>query len=351
MEGDYIKRLTILAILAILIILTYLVLRPILLAIFFGIILAFVFSPIYDKINKKINNKTISGVLITVFLLLLIILPLWFFTPIMIDESLKVYYSIQDADFVTPLKNIFPSIFASEQFSNDVGQIIYSFVSKLVNSIVNYFSDLVLNFPILLLQLTIAFFIMFFTLRDKEKFVSYIKSLLPFSKEVEKKIFSQTQGITISVIYGQVVVGIIQGLIAGLGFLIFGVPNTLFLTLLACLAGIFPMVGTTIIWLPVAIYLLIIGNIVSVVGVVFFGLIAGFIDNILKPIFVAHRTSLPSSMVLIGMIGGYFLFGILGFIIGPLILAYLLIVLELFRNKRVPGLLIQEKPRKLRISI
>ncbi len=351
MDENYFKRVTSIVILSVLIVLTFFLLRPLLLAIIFGIILAFVFSPIYDWLNKRINSKNISGILICIFILFLIILPIWFFTPIMIDQSLKVYYSVQDADFVTPLKSIFPSIFASEQFSNDVGQIIYSFVSKLTYSIVNYFSGLILNFPILLLQLSIAFFIMFFVLRDKDKFVSYVKSLLPFSRDVEKKIFEQTKGITISILYGQLVIGVIQGLITGLGFLIFGVPNTLFLTLLACLAGMLPMVGTTIIWIPVVIYLFIGGNVLSGLGVAVFGSIAMFIDNILKPIFVAHRTSLPSSMVLIGMIGGYFLFGILGFILGPLILAYLLIILEIYRNKRVPGLLIQEKPRAFKISI
>jgi predicted PurR-regulated permease PerM len=351
MDETYFKRITSIVILAILIIMTFFLIRPLLLAIVFGIILAFVFAPIYDWLNKKINSKNLSGILICIFLLFIIILPIWFFTPIMIDQSLKVYYSVRDADFVTPLKSIFPSIFASEKFSNDVGQILYSFVSKVTNSIAGYFSSLILNFPILLLQLSIAFFIMFFVLRDKEKFVSYIKSLLPFSKEVEKKIFEQTKGITNSILYGQLVIGVIQGLITGIGFFIFGVPNTLFLTLLACLAGIFPMVGTTIIWVPVVIYLFIDGSVLPGLGVAVFGSIAMFIDNILKPIFVAHRTSLPSSMVLIGMIGGYFLFGILGFILGPLILAYLLIVLDIYRNKRVPGLLIQEKPKRLRISI
>ena len=348
---DYFKKVITPIILAVLIVLTFFLLRPFLLAIIFGIILAFIFYPVYKWLNKRINSKTLSGIIICIFLLILILLPMWFFTPIMIDQSIKVYTSVKDADFVTPLKTIFPSAFASEQFSNEIGSILYSFVSKITNSIVNYFSRLILNFPILLLQLSIAFFIMFFVLRDKDKFIAYIKSLLPFSREVENKFFEQTKGITISILYGQLVIGVIQGLIAGLGFLIFGVPNTLFLTLLACLAGIFPMVGTTIIWIPVVIYLLIAGSIFPAIGVAIFGSIAMFIDNILKPIFVAHRTSLPSSLVLIGMIGGYFLFGILGFILGPLILAYLLIVLEIYRNKRVPGLLIQEKPQKLRISI
>ena len=254
-------------------------------------------------------------------------------------------------DFITPLKTIFPSIFASEEFSSQVGSIIFSFVNSTVNSFTQSISKIILKFPYLFMQLIISLFVFFFTLRDKEKLISYIKSLLPFSKDVENKLFEQTKGITISVIYGQVFLGMIQGIIAGLGFFIFKVPNYLFLTMLAMLAGIFPIVGTTVIWVPVAIYLLVKGSIFSAVGVIVFGLIAVFIDNILKPLFVSKRTNMPASIVLIGMLGGYFFFGILGFILGPLILAYLLIILEIYRNKRIPGVLVQEPPYKLKINI
>ena len=143
----------------------------------------------------------------------------------------------------------------------------------------------------------------------------------------------------------------IQGIIAGLGFFIFGVPNALLLTILAAIAGIFPIIGTTIVWAPVAIYLFVAGDMFSAVGVVVFGLIASVIDNVLKPMFVSQRTSMPTSMILIGMIGGFFLFGILGFILGPLILAYLIIILEIYRNKRVPGILIQDHPQRSFVSI
>ena len=181
--------------------------------------------------------------------------------------------------------------------------------------------------------------------------VLYIKSLLPFSKDVENKLFQQTEGITYSVLYGQVVIGILQGIIAGLGFFIFGVSNALLLTLFACLAGIFPIIGTTIVWIPVAIYLFVGGNLLAGTGVAIFGAVASVIDNILKPMIVSQRTTMPTSVALIGMVGGLFLFGILGFILGPLILAYLLIILDLYRNKKVPGLLVQERPQKLKINI
>ena len=171
--------------------------------------------------------------------------------------------------------------------------------------------------------------------------VDYIKSLLPFPKDVEKKLFQYSEGITSSVLYGQVVIGIIQGIIAGIGFFIFQVPNPLFLTLLAILAGVLPIIGTALIWLPVAIYLFIAGNTFSTIGVLFFGVISSTVDNIIRPMIVSRKTSIHSSIVLIGMIGGIFMFGIMGLILGPLILSYLLIIIELYRKRKSPGVFIE----------
>jgi predicted PurR-regulated permease PerM len=149
-----------------------------------------------------------------------------------------------------------------------------------------------------------------------------------------------------SILYGQIVLGIVQGIIAGLGFFIFRVPNSFILTLLAILAGVFPIIGTSIVWIPVMIYLLIAGNTFSAFGVAIFGISSSIIENLFKPIWISRLTKVNSSIILIGMIGGLLMFGILGVILGPLILSYLLIVLEIYRNKKIPGAFIEEPAKK-----
>jgi len=248
----------------------------------------------------------------------------------------------QQMDFVTPFKNIFPSLFASEEFSMEFGSILHSFVTKIANKLMNSLSTLLLNFPTILLQSLVVFFTLFFTLRDQKELVAYIKSLLPFTKEVEIKLFELSKNITSSVIYGQIVIGVLQGLILGAGLFIFKVPNALMLTLLSCLAGVLPVIGVGIIWVPVAIYLLLVGNTFTALGVIIFGVFASTMDNLLRPIIVSKKTQMPSSLILIGMIGGFFLFGVLGLILGPLILAYLLIILEIYRNKKIPSILLKQ---------
>ena len=343
MDEKYFKHILSMVILVLLIVLSFFLLRPILLSIIVGVLLAFLFIPAYDWLYKRTKMKNFSAGLICLFLITLILLPMWFLTPILIDQSFKVYVATQEIDFISPLKNVFPSLFASEEFSQEIGSMVSSFVTQIANSLVNLLSKLILNFPAIFMQLIVAFFTFFFVLRDNKSLGEYLKSIHPFSKEIEKKLFKSTKDITISVIYGQIIVGVIQGLIVSLGFFIFQVPNALLLSLLAILAGIFPIIGTTIIWLPTAIYLLMAGNVLGAVGVTAFGFVSTIIDNFIRPIIVAKRTELSASLILIGMIGGLFFLGIFGLILGPLILAYLLILLEIYRKKRPPRRFIESK--------
>lgn len=342
MDEDYFKKVMTAILFILLIVLSFFVIKPILISIIFGVILAFVLTPLYNKIYKLTKNKNFSVSIIAFFLVLIIMLLFWFLTPIVIDQSLKIFVASQQMDIITPLKEIFPPLFASEAFSTQIVATIHAFITKTTNFLMNQFTDLLINLPALSLQLIVVAFTFFFVLRDKEELISYIKSLLPFPEEIERRLFESTKGLTTSIIYGQVLIGILQGIIAGVSFFIFGVPNALLLTFLAAITGILPMIGPVIVWVPVDIYLFVAGNRFEAMGVLIFGLIASTIDNILRPIIISRATKMSSSLVLIGMIGGLFLFGILGLILGPLILAYLLIVLELYRKKKSPDVFIQE---------
>ena len=346
MEDEYFKKIMTSIILIVLIVLTFLLLKPILLSIIVGIILAYILSPIYNWLYKKIKSKNLSASIICLFLIILIIIPFWFLTPIIVNQSLRLYIAVQQIDVVTPLKLIFPSFFISDSFTEEVAGMIHSFLVKMANYLVNSFTNLILNFPTLFLRALVVFFTFYFVIRDKEELLEYIKGLLPFSKEVEKKLFDSSKGITSAVIYGQVIVGILQGMIVGVGFIIFQVPNAFLLTILAAMISILPLLGPYLVWVPVVIYLFIAGNTFSAIGVSLFGLISSIIDNFLRPLIVSRRTKLHSSVVLIGMVGGLFMFGVLGLILGPLILAYMLIILELYRNKKGPGMFTEQPINK-----
>lgn len=334
MEEEYVKRTGFIIILCLLLVLCFFLLKPILISIILGMLLAFIFSPVYDRLNKKTKSKNISAAIICFLVALIFASCIWFFTPIAIEQSMKIYTGAQQMNFATILKKISPSFFASEQFANEIGSIIQSFITRSVNSLSTSLSEILLHFPTLLLQAFVVILTFFYLLRDKEELGAYIKSISPFSKEIDTKFFEYSKGITSSVLYGFVIVGILQGVIVGISLFLFNVPNALLLTLLSIVVSIIPILGPFLIWVPVAIYLFMAQNVFQALGVSIFGIIASSVDNILRPLIVSRRTSLPTSLVFLGMIGGFFFFGILGFILGPLIIAYLLIFLEIYRSKK-----------------
>ena len=340
-EEQYIKKFMTALILVILLILSFLVIKPILIAILGGLILAFIFSPVYTFILKYVKIKDLAMTILTFILILIIVIPVWFLTPMVLDQGVKLYLSAQTVDFVTPLKKLFPSLFSSEDLSRQVALTLSSFISKTVNSLLNEVSQLVFNFPTLLLQFLVLVFTFYFAVRDKDNLKNYLKAILPFPKEVEEKIFKWSKDLTFAIIYGDIVVGIIQGLILSVAFFIFGVPHAVILSILAVLVGVLPILGPMLVWGPAAVLLLISGNSFAAIGIVIFGVIASAIDNFLRPLIVSRRTDIHPSVALVGMIGGLFFLGVVGLILGPLILAYLIIVLEAFKNKKelVSGLI------------
>ncbi len=344
MDKEYFRKISSIGIILILLVLLFFLIKPILLSIIVAIILAFLFSPLYEKLAKFLKSKNLSAFLLCILLLTIIFVPIWFFGPTLINQSIKIYFKSQQMDFVTPLQKIFPSLFASEVSSKEIGSAIYSFVTNLTNSIMNSFSDLIRNFPRFFLQSLVAFFVFFIALKEQKTIVNYFKSLLPFSKEIKNELIKSSKEITTSVLYGQIFIGVLQGLLVGIGFFIFKVPNYLFLTIIACLLGVIPIIGTSIVWIPVMIYLIVKGNLSLAIGVACFGLLASGIDTFVKPVIISKKTMLHPALILIGMVGGLSLFGILGVILGPLIIAYLLIILEIYRDKKTPEIFMQ-KPK------
>jgi predicted PurR-regulated permease PerM len=342
MEENYFKKITTAIIFLALLVLSFFLLKPILLSMIGGLVIAFIFFPIYKKIFKWTKNKGFSAALICTFLLLALLALLWFLTPMLIDESIKIYRASQSMDLVATLKGIMPSLFSSQESSEQIGSIVQNFITKATNALMNYLSNLVLELPTILMDIFVLFFTFYYALRDNDKLLKYIQEILPFSDEVVKKLFTSTKEITSSVLFGQIVIGAIQGVILGIGLFIFGVPNALILTLVAIVVGILPILGPAIVGVPVALFLVIGGNTFSAVGILAFTAISSLSDHLFRPVLVAKRAKLHTAVALIGTIGGLLLFGIIGIVLGPLILAYLITLIGIYKNKPLSGILVKQ---------
>lgn len=337
------KYMTILAIILVGALAIYLI-RPVFISIVTGLVLAYICMPLYGKTLKLVKSKNVSATIVLVILVLLIVVPLWFAIPIVIKQLGEVYYTLQHLDIGALIRAIVPT--ASE---STVSQITLSVQNALVtatksiigsDSPINVFYQL----PTILINLFIVGFVFFFGLRDSDKLMELAKEISPFSKVKEKLFVQQFKGVTDSIVYGQIIVGIIQGLLAGLGMLLFGVNNILVLTTLAILFSIIPVLGPFIVYIPIAIFMFAGGHTTTGLLFLVYNLtVVSTTDNFLRAYIVSRRTKMNSAIVFVGMMAGMFVFGFMGLLIGPLILAFFLLVLQLYKDKALQGLFLKEE--------
>ncbi len=333
------NKIASIVLLAILVLLTFFILRPILVSTVFALILAFIFYPVHKKFLSWIRSKNLSALLTCGILLLIIILPLLFLTPIIVKQAFQTYSYFQKKEILTPFNETL-----SPEVYQRLNEGIKSFASKIDASFSSELTSLFLNSPIIFLHLLLILFVFFFALRDGDKLVIYIQSLSPLSKESEKKVFQQFKDITHSVIFGQIVVGIIQGIVTGIALFVLGIENALILTLIAMFVGVLPIIGPWLVWVPVDVYLFLSGKSFSGFFLLFYGIfIISWVDTLIRPIIVSKKTRMNSAIVLVSMVGGLFVFGILGLIIGPLVISYLILILESYRTKKTSSILIEKE--------
>ncbi len=336
MQNDKLLKQVFLILLAIaLFILSFLVLSPIIFSIILALLFAYLFKPAFVAIDSRIKHPNISTSILILAILIVIAVPIILITPILIEQTFETYKTLQNVNIVEPLQSAFPSLITPE-ISRTVSIQINNLIGRFFSSILNQLAEVIVDLPNLLLQLSIFFFTFFFAVRDSDKLKKYVKDLSPFSDETENKFSKEFRSITNAIIYGQVLIGIIQGLVLGLGMFIAGVPKALVLTLFAIILSIIPVLGSWLVWVPVSIGLLVAGNFFAAIFLALYGLIfVSTIDNILRPIFLSRNSNLPVALSIIGTLGGLYYFGIAGLVLGPLILAYSLILIEFYKQGKL----------------
>jgi predicted PurR-regulated permease PerM len=352
LDKENFKNLISLVLLAGLVVLAYFILKPIIFSIIYGVLLGYIFFPINKFLAKRIKSENLSAFLICLGTLLIICFSIVVVFTTFFKQAIDLYISIQKIDLVAEISKALPTFIMESQFSTNIITSLNTYLSDVLVNSLKVFTDLLMNAPVILLHLIMVFFVFFFTLRDGEKTVEYFKSISPLKKDIQEKFFKSFRDVTNSVLIGQVVVGIIQGLVAGIGYFIFGVPNAILLTLLTMVIGIIPIIGPWLVWIPVDIYLFVSGHSGAGIGLLIYGLfLVNWIDTFIRPVIVSRKTDINSGVVLIGMVGGLFAFGVIGLILGPLVLAYILLAVELYRKKTVGEDIIFKKVEEEKPSI
>ena len=341
-EVKDINKILVIGSLVILGLLVFFLLKPVLVSVVAGLILAYIFMPLYNWLVSRLRSKNLSASIVLFFLLAIVVIPIWFLVPILVNQIFEIFQLTQSLDIVSFTRSLFPT--ASDTFLAQISATTSSIISKLSSSTLNLIVNVFLEAPTLLLHMFIIGFVFFVGLRDSAKMKEMAKELSPFNKSKEKILVKQFRDITDSLVYGQIIVGVVQGLLAGLGMLIFGIDNALLLTILAMLFAIIPTLGPYVVYIPVTLILLSTGNTTIAIAYLAYNLlIVSTLDNVLRTYIVSRRTKMNSAIVFVGMMAGLFMFGIIGLLLGPLIISYFLVLLQLYKEKALHSLFTKEE--------
>ncbi|MHB9073086.1 MAG: AI-2E family transporter [Desulfobaccales bacterium] len=325
---------------------SYLIIKPYLLDIFMALVLFFTAKPLYRALTRLLWGwKGIASALTCLILLLIILIPLFSLMSIIasqaLDFSSQVSKGMQSGELwhwisvkVDALRLYLIHLnLPVPPGEINLAQIVQTVVTKASAFVYNNAIGLIKGFSVFFFDLLLVLFITFFMFLQGDDFIEAIKQLSPLESEHNEEILQETEATIKATLWGTVIVAFAQGTLGGVGFLIVGLPQPAFWGTVMIPASVIPVVGSTIIWGPAAVYLLATGHIAKgVVLILWGGVVVSVIDNVLKPILVKGSSETPSIFILFSILGGLTYFGMIGFILGPLILSFLLSLLRIYQK-------------------
>ncbi|MBR8655967.1 AI-2E family transporter [Achromobacter sp. Marseille-Q0513] len=312
-------------------------------AVFWGAILAIIFAPLQRRLSARLGGRRNMAALITLLLvLLLVIMPVAFISGSLVREGANLYQSIKSgqlnfgAYFQQAMEALPPSVHdilarfdladipsLQEKLSAGAMQV-SQFLATQALSIGQDTFQFVISFGIML-------YLLFFLLRDGPRLSARISRAIPLSETHKHHLLLKFTTVVRATVKGNIAVAASQGALGGIMFSILGIQGAMLWGVIMAFLSLLPAVGAGLIWAPVAIYFLLTGATVKGVVLILFGvLVIGMVDNILRPILVGKDTKMPDYAVLISTLGGMALFGLNGFVIGPLIAALFMACWDLF---------------------
>jgi predicted PurR-regulated permease PerM len=206
-------------------------------------------------------------------------------------------------------------------------------VAKLGKVLIAAFSVRIPNVLSVIVDFIFMIFTTFFLLKDGPGFLSKAKEYMPFSGPQKERLAAQIRDMIVSTVYGGVLIAVIQGMLGGIAYYFLGIGSPVMWGVAMSVMSFVPLLGTFVIWGPTSFYFMIEGELAKGIGLFLFGIfVISMVDNMLKPLIIGSRTKMPTIVILFSVLGGIRLFGVIGLILGPLITALFISVLEIFSH-------------------
>lgn len=301
----------------------------------FAGIIAVLFRPWFLQMTKQFESENIAALVTVLAAVFIVVIPLFLISYVLYFEIANLYSNIINGTFnldqgaiVSRLPQGLQNI--GSGFLIDLGSRISNIAGTTVKGVTGLFSNIV-NF---FLNLFLLFFSLFYFLRDGEKIKSFVGSIFPLSHAHETKLVDDLEQAISGVVKGSFLVALTQGIIATIGFLIFGVPQPFLWGAFTVLAALVPTFGTSLALIPAVLYLFLTGHFGAAIGLIIWGAVAvGLVDNVIGPRLVGSRANLHPLMVLFAVLGGIQFFGFLGFLLGPILLAVFMTLVSMYQSQ------------------
>lgn len=303
-------------------------------AVFWAVILGIVFAPLQRRLQEKFGwQRNLTSLCTLSICLVIAILPVIIISALLVQEGVALYKSVESgeldiAGYVSQFKHSLPPYFQHLLDRFGMGEL-NGLREKIVKSAMTGGQELATQAFIFgqgTFEFVVSFFIMlyllFFFLRDGAELARKVRLAVPLQEQQKRRLQLKFNRVVRATVKGNLLVAITQGALGGLIFWFLDIPSVLLWAVLMAFLSLLPAVGAGIVWAPVAVFFLLTGAIWQGVVLGLFGVfVIGLVDNVLRPILVGKDTRMPDYMILISTLGGLAIFGLNGFVIGPLITA------------------------------
>jgi predicted PurR-regulated permease PerM len=328
------------------------IIEPMITILLSSVLVTYTFYPLYKKIRNRIPNKFLSTIITILVIVIVFSIPFFYIASQITQQGFEFYNSLSsniargtifglgcksaDSDICSLINSI------EEVSTRSLSKIGFDkYLQRSLPLLQETAARFLIEIPMAILNGVFILFISYFLFNDGECIAQKIVALLPIRKRTMDKLVDQFEKVSYAVVFGQLFIALSQGFLATIGFYIFGVPLPIFLGVLTALCALVPVVGTSIIWVPASLYMILIGyftqnyNVLSKgVWLLLYGaLVIVTVDNILRIKIMESRADVHPIITIVGVIGGLNLFGTAGLFIGPILLPLIVTYFETFKER------------------
>ena len=320
------------------------VLEPFWGAVFWACALSVIFYPLQQWLLQHFSARRGRMALLTLCCsVLVVVLPLLAIGASFVQEGINFYARLQSgevdpAKMIDAVKSAFPAAVSTLQgFGIDTDNLrlkLTEFAMGTSKVLAGEMLAIGQNAAGLFLNIALMLYLAFFLLRDGPKLLHLLVEALPLGDEREHLLLAKFAEVTRATVKGNLVVAVVQGTLGGIIFFLLDIPAPILWGVVMTFLSLLPAVGAALVWLPVSLYLYATGQWVPATVLIAYGaLVIGLTDNILRPLLVGRDTKLPDYVVLFSTLGGISLFGINGFVLGPLVAALFMVFWQIFMTE------------------